>query len=66
MQLSEQEIVRRKSLEELIRLGIDPYPAEPFPVNVSARDIHQNYERSKTDYKDVSIAGRIMTRRIMG
>src|SRR5690606_36961722 len=66
MQLSEQEIVRRKSLEELIRLAIAPYPADPFPVNVPARNIHQNYERSKTDYKDVSIAGRIMTRRIMG
>ncbi|HEX7015324.1 MAG TPA: lysine--tRNA ligase [Cyclobacteriaceae bacterium] len=66
MQLSEQEIIRRKSLEELTRLGINPYPAEPFPVNVSARDIHQNYERSKTDYKDISIAGRIMSRRIMG
>lgn len=66
MQLSEQEIIRRKSKEELEKLGIDPYPAELFEINVSARDIHQNYERRKTDYKNVSIAGRIMSRRIMG
>lgn len=66
MQLSEQEIIRRQSKEELEKLGIDPYPAEPFEVNVSAKDIHENYERRKTDYKSVSIAGRIMSRRIMG
>lgn len=66
MQLSEQEQIRRSGKEELEKLGIDPYPAEIFEVNVSARDIHENYERTKTDYKDVSIAGRIMSRRIMG
>src|SRR5690606_465703 len=51
---------------ELEKLGIDPYPAELFEVNVSAKDIHENYERRKTDYKNVSIAGRMMSRRIMG
>lgn len=66
MQLSEQEIIRRKGKEELEKLGINPFPAELFPVNVSVKDIHENYERSKTDYKDVSIAGRVMGRRIMG
>lgn len=66
MQLSEQELIRRKSREELEKLGIEPYPAALFEVNVSARDIHQNYERRKTDYKNVSFAGRIMSRRIMG
>lgn len=66
MNLSEQEIVRRQSLEELIKLGIDPYPAEGYEVNVTTRDILENYERTKTDYKDVSLAGRIMSRRIMG
>ena len=64
--LSEQEILRRQSLDELIRLGINPYPAERFEANVSARDIHANYERNKLDYKAVSLTGRIMTRRIMG
>jgi len=66
MQLSEQEIIRRQGKEELEKLGINPYPAELFEVNVSAKDINENYERKKTDYKDISIAGRIMSRRIMG
>lgn len=66
MQLSEQELLRRQEREELLRLGIDPYPSDEFIVNVSAADIHTNYEKQKTDYKDISIAGRIMSRRIMG
>ncbi|MCS6822669.1 MAG: lysine--tRNA ligase [Cytophagaceae bacterium] len=64
--LSEQEILRRQDREALIKRGIDPYPAEQFHVNVSARDILMNYEKRKTDYKNISIAGRIMSRRIMG
>ncbi|GAB2489349.1 lysine--tRNA ligase [Algoriphagus taiwanensis] len=64
--LSEQELERRKDREELYALGINPYPAESFPVNVTAEDIHRNYENRKTDYKDISIAGRLMSRRIMG
>ncbi|MBL0743245.1 lysine--tRNA ligase [Chryseolinea lacunae] len=66
MQLSEQEIIRRKSLEEFEKLGINPYPAELFEVNASSREILENYERLKSDYRDISIAGRIMSRRIMG
>lgn len=66
MQLSEQEVNRRKSKEELEKLGIDPYPAELFEVNASAREILENYEKQKSDYRDISIAGRIMSRRIMG
>ncbi|WP_299247832.1 lysine--tRNA ligase [uncultured Cytophaga sp.] len=66
MQLSEQELVRRQEREELLKMGIDPYPAELFPINVSTKDIHQNYEKRKTDYKNISIAGRVMSRRIMG
>jgi len=64
--LSEQEIERRKDREELIKLGINPYPAASFPVNVTAEDIHRNYENRKNDYKGISIAGRLMSRRIMG
>ncbi|WP_297335610.1 lysine--tRNA ligase [Algoriphagus sp.] len=64
--LSEQEIERRKDREELIRLGVNPYPAEAFPINVTAEDIHRNYENRKNDYKNISIAGRLMSRRIMG
>ena len=64
--LSEQELERRKDREELMRLGINPYPAEAFPINVTAEDIHRNYENRKNDYKSISIAGRLMSRRIMG
>jgi lysyl-tRNA synthetase class 2 len=64
--LSEQEIVRRNSLAELEKSGVNPYPAEEFVVNTHAADIHENYERDKLGYKNVSMAGRIMTRRIMG
>ncbi len=66
MQLSEQEIRRRQEKEELEKAGINPYPPELYQVNVSTRDIHENYEKRKTDYKDISIAGRLMSRRIMG
>lgn len=64
--LSEQELERRKDREELMQLGINPYPAEAFPINVTSEDIHRNYENRKTDYKDIKIAGRLMSRRIMG
>jgi lysyl-tRNA synthetase, class II len=66
MQLSEQEIIRRKSLEEFAKLGINPYPADLYEVNASAEEILTNYERQKSDYRQISIAGRIMSRRIMG
>ncbi|MBL6446466.1 lysine--tRNA ligase [Fulvivirga sp. 29W222] len=66
MQLSEQEIVRREARKKLEELGIDPYPSELYNVNVSAKEIHENYEKQKIDYKNISIAGRLMSRRIMG
>lgn len=66
MQLSEQELRRRDEKTELEKLGVNPYPSETFEVNVSAKDIHQNYEKAKTDYKSIAIAGRLMSRRIMG
>ncbi len=65
-ELSEQEIVRRESLQKLQELGIDPYPAELFEVNVTAKGIKKNYEARKLDYKNINIAGRLMSRRIMG
>jgi len=64
--LSEQEVLRRQALEQLENLGINPYPAEAFEVNVNAYDIHKNYERDKLNYKNISIAGRMMSRRVMG
>jgi lysyl-tRNA synthetase, class II len=62
---SEQEKIRRQSLQELIELGIDPYPPEAFPVNVTAAEIHDKYP-DQDEFGHVSIAGRIMSRRIMG
>ncbi|PAW94338.1 lysine--tRNA ligase [Mucilaginibacter sp. MD40] len=64
--LSEQEILRRKSLNDLRELGINPYPAEAYPVNAWAKEITENFEADPDKYKQVIVAGRIMTRRIMG
>lgn len=50
----------------LMQLGIDPYPAEAFDINANAADILANYERDKTSYKNIRIAGRMMSRRVMG
>lgn len=66
IQLSEQEVLRRQKLSDLRALGIDPYPADEFAVNATAGDIKENYERDKLNYKDISIAGRIMSIRDMG
>jgi lysyl-tRNA synthetase, class II len=66
MHLSEQEIIRRQKREELLKMSVNPYPSEPFVVDVTAKDILQNYEKRKTDYKNVSIAGRVMGIRVMG
>lgn len=66
MQLSEQEIQRRKSREELMQMGIDPYPAATFEVNVTTSHIKRNFDSRPDDYTNISIAGRLMSRRIMG
>ena len=65
-ELSEQEIVRRESLQKLLELGINPYPSELFDVNVSATEIKKNYNSDKLGYKNIQIAGRLMSRRVMG
>ena len=65
-ELSEQELIRRQALQRLRELGIDPYPAEEYPVNASTREIRENYDPGKNNYQDVCVAGRIMSRRIMG
>ena len=62
--LSEQEIVRRESLQKLRDLGIDPYPAARFDVNSTSKKIKENYKESEE--LEVVIAGRLMSRRIMG
>ena len=65
-QLSEQEQLRRQSLAQLRSMGIDPYPAARFEITATAREIADNYDPEKGNYSHVSIAGRMMSRRIMG
>ena len=64
--LNEQEQIRRESLAKLRELGIEPYPAPLFPVNTSTSEIKEGYDPEKANFQDVVIAGRIMSRRIMG
>src|SRR5689334_19253265 len=66
--LSEQEIIRREKLQELQKLGIDPYPAPLYPVNITAGYIKEHYkgEENKADFANVCLAGRIMSIRDMG
>jgi len=66
LEMSEQEIIRRNSLETMRSMGIDPYPAAEFPVNADAADIRENFDDNAEPKRQVSIAGRIMSRRIMG
>jgi len=63
--LSEQEQIRRESLKEMIALGLNPYPADTFDVDVTTKEILENYPQNNS-YPQVSIAGRITSRRIMG
>ncbi len=62
--LSEQEIVRRESLQQLRDLGVDPYPAAMFEVNTTSKKIKENFKEG--DVLDVVLGGRLMSRRIMG
>ncbi|MBO7577087.1 MAG: lysine--tRNA ligase [Bacteroidales bacterium] len=66
MELSEQEIIRRKKLEDLLNLGIDPYPAAEYEVNATTTGILEEFPKDNSKFQNVSIAGRIMTQRIMG
>ncbi len=66
IELSEQEILRRQSMAKLRELGIEPYPAPLYPVNASAKSIEAEYDPEKGNLQDICIAGRIMSRRIMG
>ena len=66
MSLSEQEEQRRKSREEIIDLGIDPYPSETFDINTNSQEIKDDFNEKKKNFQDVSISGRIMSRRVMG
>ncbi len=65
-ELSEQELIRRNSLEELRRLGINPYPAQMFETNATTQTIREQFNPEENNLQDITIAGRMMTRRIMG
>ena len=64
--LSEQEQLRRKSLAALREAGINPYPAERFDVNATARSIAEGFDANPESFQTITIAGRMMSRRIMG
>src|SRR5574344_1540198 len=66
LELSEQEIIRRNSLNEMRALGIDPYPAAEYKTNAFSTDIKDEFKDDESEPRKVSVAGRIMGRRIMG
>ena len=70
MQLSEQELVRRENLQKIRDLGVDPYPAAQFDVNAYAADVKENFveddEGKGMNFQEVVMAGRLMSRRVMG
>jgi lysyl-tRNA synthetase class 2 len=66
LHLSEQEVIRRQSLQELLNLGINPYPAALYPVDTYSSDILDGFDKNPDAFKEITVAGRIMTRRIMG
>lgn len=66
LELSEQEIQRRNSLDELRQLGIDPYPAAEYKVTAHSDDIKANFSDESDEKREVCIAGRLMGRRVMG
>jgi lysyl-tRNA synthetase class 2 len=64
--LSEQELQRRKDLQAIVDLGIDPFPAALYPVNTKAKEITTGYNDEEKNFQEVCVAGRLMSRRIMG
>ncbi len=64
--LSEQEVQRRQVREELMAMGVDPYPADAVKVTTTAQDIKDHFGSNADAYKEVYLAGRLMSRRIMG
>lgn len=64
--LNDQELVRREELEELKRRGINPFPSETFPVNTSSTEILEGFDQNPGQFESVILAGRVISRRIMG
>lgn len=66
VKLSEQELVRRENLQKILDLGIEAYPAALYDVKNNAADIKENYKEGSEEYQEVSLAGRLMMKRVMG
>lgn len=66
LELSEQEIIRRNSLNELREMGINPYPADEYVTNAFSTDIKNEFQDDAAELRHVSVAGRMMSRRVMG
>ncbi len=66
IELNEQEIIRRESLKEMEKMGINPYPAQSFDVNVTTQEIIERFKEDQELFQNIRIAGRIVNRRIMG
>lgn len=66
MHLNDQEIVRREKRQELMQKGINPYPSELYEITHSSTDIKQGFEGNENAYKQVSIAGRLMRKKVQG
>jgi len=66
MELNEQEQLRRGALKELQELGIEPYPADLFEINTSSSYVNEHFDSKVSELRDLKLAGRIMSRRIMG
>ncbi len=66
LDLSEQETIRRNSLQKLRELGINPYPANEFKINTSTKQILEQFDPETNNFQDITIAGRLMNQRIMG
>lgn len=64
--LSEQELVRRENLRKIEAMGINPYPAEAYPITHHSAEILQGFEQAPEQYQSVCVAGRMMAQRIMG
>lgn len=65
-EFNEQEIIRRDSLKAMRELGVEPYPAESYDITTNTQEIKDKYKPEENNFQEVSIAGRIMTRRVMG
>src|SRR6056297_1325731 len=66
LELSEQEVIRRNSLKRMRELGIDPFPAAEYEINATSTEIKEKFSKEENNFQNVKLAGRIMSRRIMG